>query len=253
MIHFIIHLSKTLKNCQRMIESFTSDWFLKVLILHILQKRFEVMKLRNFEKYHPKATFNQKIKLSLYEKYSFINKDDISLIDYEAFFGSIKCFKFLMLNGSDLNNSAKYAVAGGNFEIVKLSEQNHSLFEESYEIAVRFHRNEIFHYIYDNKMEVLEDVKLSKLVNICVSSSNYELISILEGKGMKIKEIIINEASKIGNLFLVRHFLENNQFPKNILVFASKSGNAELIKFILEQKGINVNAKDDVYLDNLKF
>ena len=57
-----------------------------------------------------------------------------------------------MLNGSDLANLVKFAVAGGNLQIIKLYEQNHLSFEGACEIAARFHRNEIFHYIYDNKI-----------------------------------------------------------------------------------------------------
>ena len=41
-------------------------------------------------------------------------KKDVSPIDYAAFFGSIKCFKFLLLNGSDLSNTGKFAVSGRN-------------------------------------------------------------------------------------------------------------------------------------------
>ena len=63
---------------------------------------------------------------------------------------------------------------------------------------------------------------------------------------------MINEVSRVGNLFLVKHFLES-QIPKDILVFASESGNAELVKFIFKQEGIDINAKNDFYFNNLKF
>ena len=49
---------------------------------------------------------------------------------------------------------------------------------------------------------------------------------------------------KICNKFLIKYFLENNQIPKDILLSASKSGNIELIKFILNQEGIDIKAKD---------
>ena len=49
--------------------------------------------------------FNQTISPSLYERSSFINKENITLIDYAAFFCSVKCFRFLLLNGSKLKFS----------------------------------------------------------------------------------------------------------------------------------------------------
>ena len=87
---------------------------------------------------------------------------------------------------------------------------------------------------------------------ISITSSNYEVFSFLESEGMKTNEYLINEAAKIGNLFLVKYFLENHQIPKDILVFASESGNIELVKFILKQGGIDINAKD-IKLFLLKF
>ena len=207
--------------------------------------------------------FNQKIEPSLYERFSFVNKENVSLIDYAAFFGSIKCFKFLLLNGSDLYNSGKFAVAGGNIEIITLCEQNHSSFEGSCETAIQFHRNDIFRYIYDNEIEKIDEnnqsashretekspseIKLKKLNDlglISITNNNYEILSFLEGECMKTNDSLINHAAKIGNLFLVKYFLENNQIPKDILVFASESGNIELVKFIFEQEGIDINAKD---------
>ena len=126
----------------------------------------------------------------------------------------------------------------------------------------QFHRNDIFRYIYDNGIEIFDAYnqsaayrktrrfyskinlkKLSDLRIICVSSSNYEVLLFLESEGIKINDNYINEAAKVGNLFLVRYFLENNQIPKDILVSASKSGNTELVKFIIDL-GVNINAKD---------
>ena len=94
--------------------------------------------------------FNHVIAPSLYERFSFDNKRNAFLFDYVAFFGSLKCFKLLLLNGSYLKNSGKFAVAGGNIEIIKLFEQNYSSFGEACESAIQFHLNNILRYIYNN-------------------------------------------------------------------------------------------------------
>ena len=61
---------------------------------------------------------------------------------------------------------------------------------------------------------------------------------------MKTNDFHIDKAAKVGNLFFVKHFLENNQIPEDILFCASESGNIELVKFILKQGGIDINARD---------
>ena len=91
----------------------------------------------------------------------------------------------------------------------------------------------------ETKLEKLSDLGLISIIN-----SNYEVLSFLESEGMKINDSHINKAAKVGNIFLVKYFLEKNLIPKDILVSASESVNIELVKFILEQKGIDINARN---------
>ena len=67
-----------------------------------VEKLQEISSQTNFD-------FNQCIEPSIYERCSYINNGDVSLIDYAAFFGSIKCFRFLFF-GSKINSSFKYAI-----------------------------------------------------------------------------------------------------------------------------------------------
>ena len=158
-----------------------------------------------------------------------------------------------MINGSDIKNTVKFAFAGGNLEIIKLCEQIQTSFEGSIENAVRFHHNEIFQYLYDNKLEKIDGNKLINIFKVCVTNSNYEVLSYLEGNGIKTNENIFKESSRIGNLFLFKHFLSSIRIPMDILIYSSVSGNVELIDFVLEQKGIDINAKDEDYFTNLIF
>ena len=47
----------------------------------------------------------------------------------------------------------KFAVAGGDIEIVKFCEKHYSSFEGSCTSAILFHRNNILPYIYENEIE----------------------------------------------------------------------------------------------------
>ena len=59
------------------------------------------------------------------------------------------------MNKCELNNTMKYAVAGDNLEIIHLCEQNHQSIEGSLEAAIEFHRNDIFHYLYEKKIFII--------------------------------------------------------------------------------------------------
>ena len=65
-------------------------------------------------------TANNKIQNSIYETKSFLLKqNNISLIEYAAFFGSIQVFQFLQINGADLKPSLwMFSIHGKNAEII---------------------------------------------------------------------------------------------------------------------------------------
>ena len=197
-----------------------------------------IVSLQQISTYH-NFDFNQKIVPSLYERFSFINHNNVSLIDYAAFFGSINCFKFLLLNGSDIKNTGIYAIAGGNLEIFHICEKKNSLTYKSYEISIIFHQNNIFYYLYQNKVH--RPKNLSHLGIQCIKSDNYEIFSFLEKEGMIITLDIINKAARAGNLFLLGRFNHKFHTPINPLSPAAKSGNPELFKMLLDQNNLDVN------------
>ena len=90
-------------------------------------------------------------------------------------------------------------------------------------------------------------MKLRQLTNfglISISSSNYEVYLFLEKEVMETIDYLANEAARIGNILFVKYFFEKNRIPKNILVLVSESGNIELVKLIINQGKININAKE---------
>ena len=70
---------------------------------------------------------------------------------------------------------------------------------------------------------------------------------------MEINDSLILKAVSVGNLHIFKYFQRGNQFPKEILFTFFETLNPELIKYILEQEGIDINTKNKVYLNNLIF
>ena len=56
---------------------------------------------------------------------SLFKRREVNRLELSALFGSVKYFKYLMINGDEIKKDVcKFAITGGNNEIVHLCEQN---------------------------------------------------------------------------------------------------------------------------------
>lgn len=209
----------------------------------------------------PTFDFNQTIKPSEFERCDFINSRPCSLLEFCAFFGSIKCFKFILLNEKSNNNFEliKYAIAGGNPEIIHICEQSGFLnFKETREIAIKFHHWNIFEWLCDNKChsEKLNDLQnqdIYSYLNQCIRFSNFTTLSYL----LLSKEVDLNfallTAIDYDNLLLTKWLIKHKEKlnkeeiskqKSGFLYYATRNENIEILKFLLQQKEIdNINMK----------
>lgn len=97
------------------------------------------------------------IKPSIFETNQFlIEKQDVSLIEYAAFFGSMQIIQYLLINGITLPPSSwKCAIHSQNADLIHFLEEKHVLptdqtFGECYKEAIKCHHNNIANYIESN-------------------------------------------------------------------------------------------------------
>ena len=98
------------------------------------------------------------IKTSIFETNPFLikNKNETSLIEYSAFYGSIKILKYLFFNNAILSPSLWfYAIHGKNPEIIHFLEENDVIpidetYRECFYYSVKCFHDEIANYIQDN-------------------------------------------------------------------------------------------------------
>ena len=122
---------------------------------------------------------NQKIKPSLYDTNS-LKYDEATLIQLAALHGSENSFKYLYLNGGEINNkkytkwsTSQFAVAGGNLEIIHFLEQNDINFDNTLFIAALFHHHHIFDWLCKNMNQKLQYCNDNKNVIFdCVKANN---------------------------------------------------------------------------------
>lgn len=72
-----------------------------------------------------------------------------SLINLFALFGSINCFKLFMMNNAKMEGTDRFAIAGGNLEIVRILSQKNK-FRPSHILALYYRQDEIYNWQMEN-------------------------------------------------------------------------------------------------------
>ena len=178
---------------------------------------------------------------------------DINLLDYCCFFGSIKCFKFLKINGFE---PGKYiqgmSISGGNLEIIHDIEQMGFSFDYCYEYSIQYHHRAINEWLLSNyKCELIS------LTN-CIKFLNYEAFLFMLLNGVDVNEGTIQPLAYLCqqnyvNVGLIKLLIENgadvNRITKKdyeatltplAFLCCQKNPNLDAIKFLIEN-GANVN------------
>ena len=117
---------------------------------------------------------NSFIEPSIYETNPFLlKKEDITLIEYAAFFGSLQIFKYLYMNGVELTDSVWLcAIHGDDSEMIHILEDElpHESYDECIKEAMKCHHNHIVNYFLNN----LVDEKYNEIiVSYCFHYSNF--------------------------------------------------------------------------------
>ena len=85
------------------------------------------------------------------EFFNTIYEFNAPVIDACALFGSTKCFKFLLLNNFTFNLSTiGMSVAGGNFDIIHMLEQEHASFDSFFDVSIKFRHTAIAEWLLSN-------------------------------------------------------------------------------------------------------
>ena len=163
---------------------------------------------------------NQVFDIELFSPFNFyFNRKEVNRMELAALFGSIKCFKYLMINGDEINEeTCKFAVAGGNFEIIHLCEQKGLQFRDCLYFSSLYHRFEIFEWL-----------------NTHFNYRKIHLYQFIE---------YYNEPLFYLYSFSGSNAETNNRYGKIPVNFASYNGHLEVVKYLYETCHADVEAKD---------
>ena len=184
----------------------------------------------------------------------------ISFCKLAAFYGSLKCYKFGLINdcaGDDL----PYAVASGNKELVKMIPCQEYSLQKCFNIAIKFNRNEIIglliNKVESEKIEFLVEMMWFSL-EFPVTCFNERLFYIFSKilKSIGVEEIFpdhpLLEAAKLQNVEIVNFLVHNKMYLNDMeinfgpLHTACMSGNIDIVKILVQNKVVDVNRKSRV-------
>lgn len=197
-------------------------------------------------------SYNSIIHHSFLDSNTFIEKSDLTLIEYSAYYGSLNIFKFLLMNSVTFSKKLPlYAVVGGNYEIIHILEKNDEIkfTQESIEIAVLFHRNELVEYLRENYNLQID----SKCFNQSIISRNSECfknyfienkIELDRNEIMKIlKNIFENNAVEFLKAFAIK-FKNNQDFIRSIKLYSYisiKNGDFFTLEYLIHDDLFDVS------------
>lgn len=212
------------------------------------------------------------VQRSIFERFIFINESNKeslpTLIEFAAFFGSIKCFKFLYQKVPDLPNTiANFAVAGGNYEIIHLCEQKHAIFgNESLMISIRFFQSDLSSYLEEfcNLEKTIDDVSKSIVYYNLRSLILYQEVlrddpNKLDSRGYTMLSL----ASLNGDLDIINYLIatfgdqidvnKKSQYGNSPFYYAAGNGHYEIVKYLSSLPNVDINAKNSDDLTALHY
>ncbi|KAK8841740.1 hypothetical protein M9Y10_026687 [Tritrichomonas musculus] len=168
-----------------------------------------------------KYYLNSFVPFNMFENY--VENGKTSYINYAAAYGSIKCFKYLLLNHFEIDKlTFNYAIYGRNIEIIKIVDQKEVEDDQTmnkFILPIKNHQNNLFDWIYETKYppNIKNDNKVHFLVYVSIASGNAHALIELINQGYD--------------------FADNPSFCYDFLRVASRNGFYQMTKllFILMQ------------------
>ena len=221
------------------------------------------------------SNVNQKIELNANDRCVFPKKDhkmklsqnqnnNPTLSEYAAFYGSSKCFDYLMQEAGAkcTKNLGKYAICGGdekillfcNIEETSEEKQWNDAKKLSYlELAIKHHRSEVFIKLFE-KFIINSNIDIELLSLKAIRYSSFRILRYLIEFGADISRGMMNQSLKtdLQSLFIFLMGIDGIDFKYQDdadftpLHCAIRAGNTEAVQLILRYKGneIDVNQGD---------
>jgi len=142
----------------------------------------------------------------------------LGLLSFSSFFGSIQCFKHMLMNGYKIDDASHaLSVCSGNFDLFRLCSERKSLSSEQLCLATEFYHFPLMEYILENGVDI--------------HAKN------------SLKVSPIHVAAEKGHIGIIDYFFKNrcylmlkNNRGMSPLHFAAGNGHINVIKYLLNKR-----------------
>lgn len=162
--------------------------------------------------------------------------EDYNLNELSCLYGSIKCFRFLIQNteNSTIRKCMDYAIIGGNHEIIQILEQSGiNVDTNSIQIAIQYHKIEIFDWLLEKFDAKYEKYRLMNFFSACIRHRFYHGLKLInECDAFDVfREATISNFSLVIDL-CIKYFIQS--FPDGFMHVAINYKNYQVIKKLLD-------------------
>ena len=212
-----------------------------------------------YKSYMDQAQIRFNSVISVSDNYPFLyveNNKTVSHNQFSAFYGSLKCYKFARMNGSN-KADLKYALTCGNQYLLNLAVPKEPLnVSDLFTTAVKFHRPNAFGYLMAvYNLDPKGACKLDETIKFFNEQfffvyAEYAIEDINAHKAINLTGSMLSAANN-DSIETLRFLLSNNldsqslNQPKNPLHIACSNGNFEIAKLLISKK-VDVNVKSSV-------
>lgn len=208
---------------------------------------------------------NQKIDEIIKNVFSLPRKYNLTFIKYAAFKGSIKCFKYLLINNAkiDQDDIALFAVAGGNNEIIRLCDQKGCNFSGTIKISIKNHYYSITEWLIENNKDtdcIGNEFYVKDPLKYCIKYCNFISLKYVISHSNNVLKLLTSSA-KFNNEMLTQlainvikkynfkciSLFEDEYCPISALHISCIRENIKTVKMILNSKLIDVNTKYGIF------
>lgn len=192
---------------------------------------------------NPKNDINMNYPTTLFEPWYQKNEEKpISTICAAALYGSVKCFKYLLLNGAEIGDCRSCAIDGGNIEIIRIVEQKTPFEISSLFQAVEFHRYEAFIWLFESKVLVFDEENQNRSEEEIVS---FKMPKLKNGKTL-LHSAAISNSIRCCIFILDRSLNDINAADKlgfTPIMRAVMNGSIDVAQILMNTNGIDLTKR----------
>lgn len=201
--------------------------------------------------------FSQHLELSLFQRSGFLFEKQPTLLETAAFYGSVKCFKFLLLNAQFVDFAAlsEFVIAGGNNEIVRIAYNHGCRYKEALTVAIKYHHCDLTSWICEAVISDMDVLTIDNAIMTAAESNNIDALEYFQSERMdtRVYEKALHRACQFNAVETAKYILSikgvnsatKNDIGLTHLHEAAINGTTELVRVLLSIGNIDLTVQDD--------